>query len=341
MNTCTTENGGNIQSTMLPSDQGTFNISNEDNIRQDGDESVISETAAENHLILDDEERKVCSQSNDTQSTLSSNALQKRTESAPMKSRSKKLKLDHDPPHVKAPSLSEAESSQFDLCTPEGQIAASKAANGGGNATISWVEAKRAARREYNRLNAARARQKHKTLAETRDHEIMELKAQVEQLTRVNQFLLSQLSVHLIAATNGGALQSSADQSTAATSSWLSAISALAEASAAVGNASAPSPVGTTQTPHQPLLDTSILSRLPQPQLQQNPTNSLGVTAFPLHTHPDAARNNASILVNMLATLPHIQATSGKGILELLFNLSKSNAPTMSADDINELRRMK
>jgi hypothetical protein len=80
---------------------------------------------------------------------------------------------------------------EFDLCTPEGQIAASKAENPEKKTQMTWEQAKHAARREYNRVNAARARQRHKEEAETRDQQIAELKSQVEQLTRLNEVLMN------------------------------------------------------------------------------------------------------------------------------------------------------
>jgi hypothetical protein len=56
---------------------------------------------------------------------------------------------------------------------------------------MTWEQAKYAARREYNRVNAARARQRHKEEAETRDQRIAELQSQVEQLTRLNEVLMN------------------------------------------------------------------------------------------------------------------------------------------------------
>lgn len=326
------------------------------------DVSVSSKSSKEQPL---EEEGK--SSSDDIQeqfSKMTSNVLQKRNVSESTKSKSKKSKLDHPQSPAPLKAVDEAEMSEFDLCTPEGQIAASKAANGGGNATITWAEAKRAARREYNRLNAARARQRHKSLAETRDQEIMELKAQVEQLTRVNQFLLSQLSNNLISASaQNGALQTPVDPS-AATSSWLWAMSTIAEAAASLGNSSTPSPASTfPQSNHQSLNDTALLSRLVQQQQQQQQqiqTNFLPLqpaaqandlrhpsqpersdTTLPLQSLPETAANNVSLLMNMLASLPSSQATQGNGILDLLLTLSKSQSTGMSAEEINELRRLK
>lgn len=80
---------------------------------------------------------------------------------------------------------------EFDLCTPEGQIAAARLKNPKKENPMTWEQAKHAARREYNRVNAARARQRHKEEAETRDHQIAELKSQVEQLTRLNDVLMN------------------------------------------------------------------------------------------------------------------------------------------------------
>ena len=80
---------------------------------------------------------------------------------------------------------------EFDLCTPEGQIAASKAEHPETKTHMTWEQAKHAARREYNRVNAARARQRHKEDAETRDQQIAKLKSQVEQLTRLNEVLMN------------------------------------------------------------------------------------------------------------------------------------------------------
>ena len=83
---------------------------------------------------------------------------------------------------------------EFDLCTPEGQVAASRAGNSNGASPMTWEQAKHAARREYNRVNAARARQRHKEDAETRDQQIAKLKLQVEQLTQLNEVLMNYIS---------------------------------------------------------------------------------------------------------------------------------------------------
>jgi hypothetical protein len=340
---------------MLPSDSRALGVPRDDGTGQDVDGSESSKSATEQLL---DEEEKLTDSSDDTQQSI---VLHKRNRSESKKARSKRPKLDQ-PLQQKAAAVAEPDTSQFDLCTPEGQIAASKAANGGGNATITWMEAKRAARREYNRLNAARARQRHKSLAEIRDQEIMELKSQVEQLTRVNQFLLSQLSSNLVSAQNG-ASQSPVDPG-AATSSWLWAMSTIAEAATALGNSSTQAPVGAYPQPNQqPLFDTALLSRLSQQQQQQQqqiqtnflplqpaaqsnelrqpPQQERSDTAMALHTLPEAATNNASLLMNMIASLPQSQGTSGNGILDLLLTLSKSQSTAMSAEDINELRRLK
>jgi hypothetical protein len=340
---------------MMPSDPGALDLPRDDGMGHDVDVSVSS-NSTNDHLI--DEEGKPSSDI----SQVTSNVLQKRTKSESTKSRSKRTKLDNpnEQSLTKSATVAETETSQFDLCTPEGQIAASKATNGGGNATITWMEAKRAARREYNRLNAARARQRHKSLAEIRDQEIMELKSQVEQLTRVNQFLLAQLSSNLISAQNG-ASQSPVDSANAA-SSWLWAMSTIAEATAALGNSSAPSPVSNfPQSNHHPLFDTALLSRLPQQQQQQkldqtnflpsqpaaqsndlqHPPQTERGDRLPRHTLPEAVANNNPMLMNLIASLPTSQATPGNGILDLLLTLSKSQSTAMSAEDINELRRLK
>jgi hypothetical protein len=333
---------------MLPSDSRTHGMG------EDVDVSVSSRSTTDQLVNEEGKDGTECIEL--FPRTMTSNVHEKRNGSVSTESCCKKLKPNHPPEKLpmKVATVSETEASQFDLSTPEGQIAASKVANGGGRATITWIQAKRAARREYNRLNAARARERHKSLAEARDREVLELKAQVEKLTRVNQFLLSQLSGNLISAPNG-ALQSLVDPANA-TSPWLWAISAIAEASSALGNSSVPSP-----TLH-PLLDSSLLSRLPQQQQQQqqNQTNSLSATPFakstdvrhpsqqelgetslPPQNFPDAASINAAFLMNVIATLPHSQALPGKGILDLLLTLCKSQSPFMTADDINELRRMK
>ena len=86
----------------------------------------------------------------------------------------------------KATATTKAEST-LDLSTPEGQLKA--------NPEMSLQEAKSAAKREYNRLNAARARQRNKMTVEQLHGRITELQNTVEQLQRANQGLTAQLSV--------------------------------------------------------------------------------------------------------------------------------------------------
>lgn len=121
----------------------------------------------------------------------------------------------------------------FDLCTPEGQLAAAKARSHNGKVSMTWEQAKHAARREYNRVNAARARQRHKETAETRDHQITTLQDQVDQLTRVNQMLINYICELQAAPTAKMATSLNASTSSSASSSIIAALSALTEASKA------------------------------------------------------------------------------------------------------------
>ena len=103
----------------------------------------------------------------------------------------KKIRSDSFVALLKEDDYVDAYHGEFDLCTPEGQIAALKAESSDTKTQLTWDQAKHAARREYNRVNAARARQRHKEEAEMRDQEIAQLKTQVEQLTRLNEVLIN------------------------------------------------------------------------------------------------------------------------------------------------------
>ena len=142
---------------------------------------------------------------------------------------------------------------EFDLCTPEGQIAASKAANPDETVPMTWEQAKHAARREYNRVNAARARKRHKEETEARDQEITELKSQVEHLTRLNEALMTYISE----------LQdSSATQSVSRTDT--SYRHALLEASSSEAKMPSPSAISLSGT------DSGLLSRMMEGRTQAN-----------------------------------------------------------------------
>lgn len=141
---------------------------------------------------------------------------------------------------------------EFDLCTPEGQIAASKAANPDETVPMTWEQAKHAARREYNRVNAARARKRHKDETEARDQEVAELKSQVEQLTRLNEALMKYISEQ----------DSSSTQSVSRTGT--SYRHALLEAASSEEKMSHPSAISLSGT------DSGLLSQMVEGQVQAN-----------------------------------------------------------------------
>lgn len=101
----------------------------------------------------------------------------------------KKFKTFHLKENSVAASKQDAQSHMVepDLSTTEGQLMA--------NPGMTLHEAKGAAKREYNRLNAARARQRNKMTVEQLQRKIVELQGTVEQLQRSNQGLTVQMNV--------------------------------------------------------------------------------------------------------------------------------------------------
>lgn len=75
----------------------------------------------------------------------------------------------------------------LDLTTPEGQMAA--------NPTMSEEAAKTAAKREYNRRNAARARLRNKEMVSDLQKKVSDLTSHTQELQRSNEVLRAQLDV--------------------------------------------------------------------------------------------------------------------------------------------------
>jgi hypothetical protein len=311
--------------------------------------------------------------------TLASNQKGKESAAESTAKSIKRLKSDSAQKIIEPSATNDSEVGEFDLCTPEGQIAASKA---GGNPRMTWMEAKRAARREYNRLNASRARQRHKDMSETRDQKISELQAQVEQLTVVNQLLMTQFAA--ILTTSLGTSPSPFTEA-AASSSWIMAMSAIAEASSVLG-ISTPAPPTVQQKKSQPeqSIGTNALTRLPQQQQQQlrppvtsnlPPANFLSYLKedyskqpeHPVQQYhdlrnqqllpPNSQRETFNVLTSqhMMSEAPNINTSwlwkvinalppsqqQNKGFWDLLLSSPKFQALTMTTEDIKDLRQMK
>lgn len=81
------------------------------------------------------------------------------------------------------------------LCTVEGQLAS--------NPNMSREEAKEAAKKEYNRRNAARARVRNKDMVKSLQKRVNELTHMVTQLQRTNDVLRSQIDVMSLSSSQG------------------------------------------------------------------------------------------------------------------------------------------
>jgi hypothetical protein len=77
-----------------------------------------------------------------------------------------------------------------DVYKSEEQLVEEDVDEQGRGSHMAWSQEKNAVRREYNRVNAARTRQRNKDIAEARDKQITALTTQVEQLTQMNEMLM-------------------------------------------------------------------------------------------------------------------------------------------------------
>ena len=246
----------------------------------------------------------------------------------------KKIRSDSFSPALKEDSQSNVNLAinhgEFDLCTPEGQIAAWKAENPDKKTQMTWEQAKHAARREYNRVNAARARQRHKEEAETRDQQIAELKSQVEQLTRLNEVLMNYIC-GLQAPSN---MLSAAHMGTTFNHSLVDAASLDAKKAAANGTPSMSTSTMNAATNSALMSLLKEMEMAENAQAQQNHQNYLNSKASMLQNEKSYSVNERSQnMANATSSVgPMMRALQ---LQQLLADRGKSNNASLPLNTLN------